>query len=155
MEEVVSEPVEQQEVEVSQDVIEQPKTYSQEEVEALQAKIDELIQYKPHEKSEQELALEAQAIELSDKQAKLWQRQVEVELKELGLQDFAEFVQVVVDDLDGLQGKVAQLKRILGERELKSSFKPNEHRNADTYSIAEKQKDTKGMIGLKLSNIWK
>lgn len=138
-----------------QQVIEEAKTYTQEDIDALQSQIDELIQYKSQEKTEQEKALEAQELKLAEKQVDLWQRHVQVELKSAGLEDFAEFVQVDVDDLVGLENKVKQLKQILGARELDGSFKPAGHRSADTYSVAEKQRDPVGMIGAKLSNLWK
>lgn len=138
--------------------VEEQSTFTQEQVDALrtewiekelsplQEQVNELMQYKPQEKTEQEFALE-------QRELALWEREVSIVLKDEKLEEFAEFLNVNVNDLEALNAKVAKLKAILGERELKDSFKPDAHKSSDKYSIAEKQKDAVGMIGTKLSKL--
>lgn len=134
------------------------KTYTQEqidemkaewvkqELDPLKAKIAELEKYKPVEKTDEEKALETKA-------AELWQREVNLTLKEHGLQEFAEFI--VANDEKELTKQVESLKAILTKKGLDGSFKPGSHKPTDKYSLAESKKDTTGMIASKLSNLFK
>jgi len=134
------------------------KTYTQEqidemkaewvkqELDPLKAKIAELEQYKPVEKTDEEKALETKA-------AELWQKEVDLTLREHGLQEFAEFI--VANDEKELTKKVESLKAILTKKGLDGSFKPGSHKSTDKYSLAESKKDTTGMIASKLSSLFK
>jgi len=132
----------------NQSIDEQVITYTKEDIDSLQSQINELSKYKPKELSDKEKILQ-------DKQLKLWQKEVSLTLKENNLEDFAEFILIELNDVDGLNEKITRLNGILGKRELSDSYKPANHRANDKYSIAEKKKDTKGMIGSKLSNLFK
>lgn len=120
------------------------KTYTQADIDNLQAQIDELIQYTPKEVSEAE-------IKLQEKAETLWQKQVDLELKEQGLEVFKDFIKADVDDTDALNKQISKLKEIVGSLELSSGYQPSNHKPVDGYSIAKKNKDVNGMIKNKLN----
>jgi hypothetical protein len=126
------------------------KMYTQEEVDALlqplQAQIKELEQYKPIEKSNAEKAIEA-------KQAELWQKEVNLTLKEAGLSDFAEFFNAT--DAESLKKQIDKFNEILKARKIDFSYRPTDHKATDKYSMYEKEKNTVGMLSEKLSNLFK
>lgn len=107
---------------------------------------DELLKYKPVQKSDAELALE-------EKQSELWQREMSLSLKEAGLSEFAEFINA--NDADDLKVKIARLLEILKQKEVTNSFKPLEHKQTvDKYSRYEKEKNVTGMLSEKLSKLF-
>ena len=120
------------------------KTYTQTDVDALLAQIDELSKYKPQEKSEQEVKLE-------EKEKELWSKEVSFTLKEEGLDVFAEFIQADVNDKDSLVRQITKLKEIVGQLELSNTYQPTNHKQVDGYSIAKKNKDVASMIKNKLN----
>jgi len=125
--------------------IPEEKTYTQADIDALQAQIDELAQYKPQELSEQE-------IKLQEKSLQLWQKQVDLELKEQGLEVFKDFIRVDVDDTDALNTQITKLKEIVGTLELSNGYQPTNYKPVDAYSIAKKGKNVKDMISAKLNS---
>ena len=120
------------------------KIYTQADIDALQAQIDELLQHKPEKKSEAE-------VKLQEKAQNLWEKQVAIELKEHGLEVFNDFIRAEVDDTEALQSQISKLKEIVGALELSNSYQPTNNKPVDAYSIAKKNKDTKSMIGAKLN----
>ncbi|HDR8016495.1 TPA: xanthine phosphoribosyltransferase [Bacillus cereus] len=138
--------VEETEIEETQqneEVVEE-KTYSQEEVDALQEKIDELSQYKPKELTDDE-------IKIQQKLESIWQREVAQTLKEEGVEVFTDFINVSVDDTEALNNQITKLKEIISQLELANGYKPTNHKQVDGYSIAKKNKDAKSMISQKLN----
>lgn len=93
--------------------------------------------------------------EFKDKYDAIWQRQVELELKLAGLEEFAEFLDTDEQDIEVLQNKIKKFQSILGKRELSTGYIPPDHQSADRYSLAEKNKDSKGMIATKLGKFFK
>lgn len=141
----VDEQVEDVHTEVSDDdkeVVEE-KTYTQADIDALQAQIDELSKYKPQEKTEEQLQVEA-------KQSEMWQEIFNLTLEKEGLEAFAEFIRVDVGDKESLQNQITKLKEIVGALELSNSYQPTNHKSPDAYSLAKKNKDVKSMISQKL-----
>ncbi|MFZ7933422.1 MULTISPECIES: xanthine phosphoribosyltransferase [Bacillus cereus group] len=132
-----------EETQQNEEVVEE-KTYSKEEVDALQEQIDELSQYKPKELTDDE-------IKIQQKLEAIWQREVSQTLKEEGVEVFADFINVSVDDTEALQSQITKLKEIIGQLELANGYKPTNHKQVDGYSIAKKNKDTKSMISQKLN----
>ena len=120
------------------------KTYTQTDVDALLAQIDELSKYKPQEKSEQEVKLE-------EKEKELWSKEVSFTLKEEGLDVFAEFIQADVNDKDSLVRQITKLKEIVSQLELSNTYQPTNHKQVDGYSIDKKNKDVASMIKNKLN----
>lgn len=132
-----------EETQQNEEIVED-KTYSQEEVDVLQEQIDELSQYKPKELTDDE-------IKIQQKLEAIWQREVSQTLKEEGVEVFADFINVSVDDTEALQSQITKLKEIIGQLELANGYKPTNHKQVDGYSIAKKNKDTKSMISQKLN----
>ncbi|MGF9738585.1 xanthine phosphoribosyltransferase [Priestia megaterium] len=137
----VDEVVETEVIETLQDEVVEEKTYTQADIDNLQAQIDELAQYRPKEVSEADIRLE-----------QVWQREVAQTLKEEGLEIFSEFIRADVDDNNALQSQITKLKEIVGALELSNSYQPTNHKSPDAYSLAKKNKDVKSMISQKLSN---
>lgn len=106
----------------------------------------ELLQYKPAEKSDAEKALE-------QKQADLWQKEVTLTLKSEGLDAFIEYFQV--NDTDELSAKVKKFKQIIRDMKIDNSYKPTDHKSTDKYSQHEKSGNVVGMIESKLANLFK
>lgn len=94
-------------------------------------------------------------IEYQNRMKELWQKEVNLELKLEGLHEFAEFFSVEEGNREELETKISKFKGILGKRDLNDGFVPEGHRTTDKYSLAEKSKDTKAMIGSKLSKLFK
>ncbi|WP_433771726.1 xanthine phosphoribosyltransferase [Bacillus wiedmannii] len=132
-----------EEIQQTNEVIED-RTYSQEEVDALHKQIDELSQYKPKELTDDE-------IKIQQKLESIWKREVAQTLKEEGVEVFADFINVSVDDTETLNNQITKLKEIIGQLELANGYKPTNHKQVDGYSIAKKNKDTKSMISQKLN----
>ena len=72
-------------------------------------------------------------------------------MKEEGIELFADFINVSVDDTEALQSQIIKLKGIIGQLELSNGYKPTNHKQVDGYSLAKKNKDVKSMIGQKLN----
>lgn len=105
----------------------------------------ELAALKPVPKTDKEKEIEAKEKELFEKEKSLI-------LKEKGLHEFADFFNV--SDLTELDGKVEKLNKILETKKLNNSYIPDGHKQTDTYTQAEKNKDTQSMIGSKLSKLF-
>lgn len=119
------------------------KFYTQSDIDALQAQVDELSQYKPKELSEDEQKAHAERQEL-------WQERVNLTLEKNGLEVFAEFIRADMGDKQSLEKQITKLKEIVGALEISNGYQPTNHKPADAYSIAKKNKDVAGMIKNKL-----
>lgn len=81
----------------------------------------------------------------------LWAREVKAELKEAGLEKFADFISVEVDDNDSLQAKVKELKALLEDYEVEEkTYQPTNHQSVDEYALAKAKKDPKAMLKARL-----
>lgn len=140
--EVIEEVQEVEQEEVQEEVIEE-KTYSQADIDTLQAQIDELTQYKPQELTEQEAKLQ-------EKLEVVWQREIQATLKEEGIEVFADFIKADVDDTDALSKQIAKLKEIVGTLEISNGYQPSNHKPVDGFALAKKNNDSVGMIKNKL-----
>lgn len=114
------------------------------ENEDLKAQLKEIqAQQVVEEKSEKE-------IELEQRELKLWNKEVSIVLKENGLDAFIDFIKVGVGEDKALLEQVGKLKEIVGDIEMKNSYKPTDNKAVDEYSIARKNRDVKSMIGSKI-----
>lgn len=127
----------------NKEVVEE-KLYTQADIDALQAQIDELSQYKPQEKTEAEIQAEA-------KQKEMWQEIFDLHLQKEGLEAFAEFIRVDVGDKESLQSQITKLKEIVGALEISNGYQPTNHKPVDGFAMAKKNKDSIGMIRNKLN----
>lgn len=102
----------------------------------------ELEKYKPKEKSEKE-------IEIEQREKNLFQKEINLILKDNGLQQFAGFFNPT--NIEELNKQIEDFNKILKEKDSKNNFVPNNHpKNNDAYSVAEKNKDVVGMLTAKL-----
>ncbi|SFM41192.1 hypothetical protein [Salibacterium qingdaonense] len=93
-----------------------------------------------------------QADQLAQREKELFQKEVQLTLKEKGLDDFADIVQV--NSKDELDSQIEQLEAVVNKRKLDNSYVPEDHAKQDEYSTAEKQKDSQGMIASKLNKFF-
>ncbi|MBU9720552.1 MULTISPECIES: hypothetical protein [Bacillaceae] len=120
------------------EAIQNAKTeWKEKELNPIVSERDELIKYKPVEKSEEEKALET-------KHQELIQKEIELELKSVGLDKFADFFNV--QKVEDLKPQVEKFQSILNEMKINSAYQPTDHKNTDEYSTAKGKGDTLGMI---------
>ncbi|ACB84817.1 hypothetical protein [Natranaerobius thermophilus] len=103
----------------------------------MESKIQELEQYKPEEKSEEQKKIE-------EKENELWQKQVDLTLKENGLDGFEGLI--TAKDEEDLNNKVEQLNNVLKKKKVNNSYVPREHGSTDKYSQAKQEGNPKEMI---------
>lgn len=108
-----------------------------EELNTLQGQIKELEKLKPAEKTDKEIKIETKEIELFEKEKALI-------LKENDLQQFADFFNI--GDIEKLNNQVTKFKELLNELKIDNSYKPNDHKQTDKYSVAKENNDALGMI---------
>lgn len=97
------------------------------------------------EKMEQTLANEAEKQkEIETKQNELWQKEVQLTLKENGLEKFADIVKV--SNEDELKDVVKKLTAIVNEIRIETGYIPADHKQMTAYEQAKKQGNTKNMI---------
>lgn len=105
------------------------------------------------EKMEQMLSQEAEKQkEIAAKQQELFQKQVQLTLRENGLEKFADIVQV--SNEDELNDVVKKLTTIVNEIKIETGYVPSDHTKTDEYSKYEKEKNAAGMIAVKLSKLF-
>lgn len=108
------------------------------------------------EKMEQMLSQEAEKQkEIEAKQQELWQKQVQMTLKENGLEKFVDFADILkVSNEDELADVVKKLTAIVNEIKIETGYIPADHAKTDEYSKYEKEKNAAGMIAVKLSKLF-
>lgn len=96
-------------------------------------------------KMEQMLSQEAEKQkEIEAKQNELWQKEVQLSLKEAGLEKFADIVKV--NDEKELKEVIKKLTSIVNEIKIETSYIPADHKQMTAYEQAKKQGNTVGMI---------
>lgn len=98
---------------------------------------DNLLQFKPIEKSDAEKALEQRELEL-------FKKEIGIELKANQIDDFAEFIQV--SNMDELKTKIEALNTVLEARKINGAYKPDDHKQQTAYDVVRSKGDTQGMI---------
>ena len=127
--------------------IENAKTkWTEQELNPLVTERDDLLQHKPKDLTDDEKAFET-------KQQGLWGKEVNLSLKENGLEQFADVIKVA--DEDELNQVVTSLTKIKNDMKVESGYVPKDKAKDDEYSNFEKNKDTKNMISSKLAGLFK
>ncbi|QUL57345.1 hypothetical protein KDC22_13255 [Paenibacillus tritici] len=111
----------------------------------LTAERDQLLQFKPVDKSDAEKALE-------QREQELFKKEFTIELKANKLEDFVELLNV--SNSEELKDKVAQLAKILEARKLNNSYIPSNHKQTDKYEQALKSGNITEAIDVKLSKLF-
>ncbi len=105
------------------------------------------------EKMEQMLSQEEEkAQKIAEKEQELFQKQVQLTLRENGLEKFANIVKV--SNEDELKDVVKKLSQIVNEIKIETGYVPADHAKTDEYSKYEKEKNVAGMIAVKLSKLF-
>jgi len=106
---------------------------------------DELLQFKPVVKTDDEIAIET-------KQQELFQKEVSLELKSAGLEKFQEFIKV--DSVEELSTQIEKFQGLLKDVKVETGYIPTDHKVADEFTKYEQDKNTMGMIGSKLAKLF-
>ncbi|GAA0432658.1 hypothetical protein GCM10008983_06580 [Lentibacillus halophilus] len=125
---------------------EQVETVNKADYDKVVAERDDLLQYKPHEPSEEEQQFQQQKQELFDEK-------VNLQLEKNGLSNFKDVIKV--NDEDELNNTIKSLNKIVKQVKLDSGYVPEQHAKDDEYSKFEKNGNTEGMIGTKLAKLFK
>ena len=78
---------------------------------------------------------------------------IKLEMAKNGL-DLDLFDLVVADNIDTAKTKITKLMDLQKKQKIDNSYKPNEHKNDDAYSVAEKNGNVEGMLKSKLSKLF-
>lgn len=152
--EEVKETIVEEEVKV-EEVVEEIIQTEEVVVDAEEVELEDSVKKLEQQLEERKAQFEKDEQDHQERMKILWDKEVNLELKLAGLEDFAEFLHFEQGDSDAMHSKVQKFKEIMGKRELSDGYVPNDHRSADKYYLAEKSKDTKTMIGTKLSGLFK
>lgn len=114
----------------------------------LKALEDELVKYKPKNKSEAEIELEKRLKILENKEKEISKKEKVInivnQLKEQGLpKEFAKYLSDVEDEKLG--DEIGNLQKILTENKIAGSFKPDGHKSTD-ISITKEQFNNMGYM---------
>ncbi len=118
------------------------------------SKFDEVIKEKNNYKKQLE---EIDTESISKKKQELWELEKELTLDKHNLSDFKQFFNA--NDTKALEEQIETFKGILGDKfkdnQIDSNYTPQNHKPTDAYAEASKNKDVGGMIGFKMSKIFK
>ena len=78
---------------------------------------------------------------------------IKLEMAKNGLDENL-FDLVSADDLEGSKAKITKLMDLQKKQKIDNSYKPQEHKSDDEYSIAEKNGNVEGMLKSKLSKLF-
>ena len=78
---------------------------------------------------------------------------IKVEMLKNGL-DESLFDLVVSDDVETSKAKITKLLDLQKKQKIDNSYKPNEHKNDDAYSVAVKNGNVEGMLKSKFSKLF-
>lgn len=122
------------------------ETVTKEQYDSIVTELEQVKGKLPKELSEDEKVIAA-------KQQELWQKEKQLELKAVQLDNFADFFNA--SNSEELTAQIKQFQLLLNELKVSMGYVPSDHKKTDEYSSFEKNKDTKGMIGNKLANLFK
>ncbi len=80
--------------------------------------------------------------------------QIKLEATKAGLDVEQVFDLIDSDSLEKAQAKINKLLELRKKQDIENSYKPNDHKADDSYSVAEKEKNVEGMIFSKLNKIF-
>ena len=80
--------------------------------------------------------------------------QIKLEATKAGLDVEQVFDLIDSDSLEKAQAKINKLLELRKKQDIENSYKPNDHKPDDSYSVAEKEKNVEGMIFSKLNKIF-
>lgn len=126
------------------------ESYSKEEVQEMLAQYQTKIQ-----ELEKNIAdVETLKQQYSELQKTNLATQIKLEATKAGLDPEEVFDLIESDDIKKAQAKINKLLELKKKQDIQNSYKPNDHKADDSYSVAEKEKNVEGMIFSKLSKIF-
>ncbi|MHA6251951.1 hypothetical protein [Oceanobacillus sp. CAU 1775] len=130
-----------------QEQLENAKTeWQTQELNPLITERDDLLQYKPKDKTDEQIAFEQQ-------QADFFTQKVDFELQKSGLTAFKDVIKV--ENEEELNTVVEALGQIVKQVKLDSGYVPDNHLKDNEYDKFEKEGNVSGMIGSKLASLFK
>lgn len=81
---------------------------------------------------------------LEQREKELFQREVKAELKESGLEQFAEIINV--SNEAELKETIKKLTSIMNDLKVSMSYQPTENTKQDSYTVAKQNGDSRSMI---------
>ncbi|NLJ13705.1 MAG: hypothetical protein GX372_00415 [Ignavibacteria bacterium] len=125
------------------------ETYTKEEVEQMLSEYESKIQ-----ELEKSIAdFETVKNQYAELQKTNLSTAIKNEMLKAGL-DETYFDLVEAEDVKKAQEKINKLIELKKKQDINNSYKPNDHKADDNYSVAEKEKNVEGMIFSKLSKIF-
>lgn len=80
--------------------------------------------------------------------------QIKLEATKAGLDPEEVFDLIESDDIKKAQEKINKLIELKKKQDINNSYRPNDHKPDDSYSVAEKEKNVEGMIFSKLNKFF-
>ena len=124
--------------------------YSKEEVQEILAQ----YQSKIAEMEKQVADFESMKNQYAELQKDNLTTQIKLEATKAGLDIEQVFDLIDSDSLEKAQAKINKLLELKKKQDIQNSYKPNDHKADDSYSVAEKEKNVEGMIFSKLNKIF-
>lgn len=124
---------------------EQVETVLKSDYDALQAQLTELQAKLPKAPSDAEIALQ-------EREKALFDKEVNLTLKENGFEQYAQIVNVT--NTEELQNVIDTLKEIHKQSQLNNAYVPNPATSTSQYEQAQNKKDAQGMISAKFSKLF-
>lgn len=132
--------------EKNEELKDEKEVVSKEDYEKVVRELKELKEQLPREESDEEKALK-------QKEEELWKKQVQLELKENGLEKFYPLIKVEKEE--ELKEIVKELNQIINDIKVETGYIPENHAKDNEFNRFEEEKNTKGMIGVKLANLFR
>ncbi|CDG35111.1 hypothetical protein CTHBC1_0445 [Acetivibrio thermocellus BC1] len=126
------------------------ESYSKEEVQEILAQ----YQSKIAEMEKQVADFESMKQQYAELQKDNLATQIKLEATKAGLDPEEVFDLIESDDIKKAQAKINKLVELRKKQDIENSYKPNDHKADDSYSVAEKEKNVEGMIFSKLNKIF-
>lgn len=124
---------------------EQVETVLKSDYDALQAQLTELQAKLPQEPTDAEIALQ-------EREKALFDKEVNLTLKENGFEQYAQIVNVT--NTEELQNVIDTLKEIHKQSQVNNAYVPNFATSTSQYEQAQNKKDAQGMISAKFSKLF-
>lgn len=150
MENIEPDEEKKEELQLDKDTEEQPeqpteeKVSVEEQLQSIQSQLDSIVNRLND--TDDHLPSDAETT-LNERENALFQRQIQLELKAEGLEEFADFISA--ENEEELFAQVAKLKELKGKLKADNSYKPTEHNASSDYAKALKNRDVKSMIRTK------
>jgi hypothetical protein len=79
---------------------------------------------------------------------------IKLEMAKVGLDADTMFDLVEANSIEKAQAKITKLAELKKQNKIDNSFRPEDHKQTDEYSNAEKQGDVQGMLKSKISKLF-